>query len=174
MSQSLIKRQSLAVEVFDGEQEVCAALGVVEEKVSRVNQVDVPLNLIVVGQKRAVRMQRDVLHQHTLKLDRHQQLAYGLDLATGIGGVGGLCNRHAQALGLEAHLGNETRCTRDGLGDRAPKCLAITGQGVELFRHIPLGRHPVAQQGFKTRHDQLGQQQAKGGIRRRLAEIGAQ
>jgi hypothetical protein len=41
-------------------------------------------------------MQRVGLHQHTLKLYRLQQLASGLDLATGIGGVSRLGDRHAQ------------------------------------------------------------------------------
>jgi hypothetical protein len=43
-------------------------------------------------------MQRIGLHQHTLKFDGLQQLAQGLDLATGIGGVDGLgdCHRMRQ------------------------------------------------------------------------------
>jgi hypothetical protein len=32
---------------------------------------------------------------------------------------------------------------------------------VELFGHTRLGRHPVAEQGFKPGHVQLGQQQPK-------------
>jgi len=51
-------------------------------------------------------MQRVRLHQHTIVLDGHQQLTQGLDLATGIGGVCGLGDRHAQGLGVEAHPGN--------------------------------------------------------------------
>jgi|SanBayMetagenome_1026888.scaffolds.fasta_scaffold30204_2 hypothetical protein len=43
-------------------------------------------------------MQRVGLHQHTLKFDCLQQLAQGLDLTTGVGGVGRLGDRHAQSL----------------------------------------------------------------------------
>jgi len=119
-------------------------------------------------------MQRVGLHQHTLELDCLQQLARGLDLAIGVGGVGGLGNRHAQALGVEAHLSDECRGARVGLGDRTPQRLAITHQGARLLSHTRLGRHPVAQQGFKTGHVQLGQQQAERRVRWRLAEISAQ
>ena len=119
-------------------------------------------------------MQRVGLHQHPFKFNCLQQPAQGLDLATGIGGVGGLGNRHTQRLGIEAHLSDETRCAGVVLSDRAPQRLAVTHKGVELFIHTQLGRHPVAQQGFKTSHIQLGQQQPEGGIRGRLSEIGAQ
>ena len=51
-------------------------------------------------------MQRIRLHQHSLELHPIQQLAEGRDLTAGIGGVGGLGNRHAQAVGIQAHLGN--------------------------------------------------------------------
>ena len=51
-------------------------------------------------------MQRVGLHQHTLKFNSLQQKAQGLDFATGIGGVGGLGDCHAQRLGVEAHLGD--------------------------------------------------------------------
>ena len=88
-------------------------------------------------------MQRVGLHQHTLKFDCLQQLAQGLDLATGIGGVGGLGDCHAQALGVEAHLSDEFCCARVGLGDRAPQRLAVTHKGVELLGHSRLSRHPV-------------------------------
>ena len=40
-------------------------------------------------------------------------------LAAGIGGVGGLGDRHTQRLGVQAHLANETRCASCGLVDRA-------------------------------------------------------
>jgi hypothetical protein len=36
-----------------------------------------------------------------------------------------------------------------------------------------VSHHPVAQQGFKARHIQLGQQQTERGIRWRLPEISA-
>ena len=114
------------------------------------------------------------LNQHTLQFDGLQQLPQGLNLTTSVSGVGGLGNRHAQALGVEAHLSDETCCAGLVLGNGAPYCLAIADQGVELLGHTRLGRHPVTQQAFKARHIQLRQQQAKGGIRRRLAEIRSQ
>jgi len=43
-------------------------------------------------------MQRVGLHQRTLKFDCLQQLAQGLDLTTGVGGVGRLGDSHAQSL----------------------------------------------------------------------------
>jgi hypothetical protein len=55
-------------------------------------------------------VQRIGLHQHTLQFNCLQQQAQGLDLATGIGGVGGLGNRRAQRLGAETHLGDKPRC----------------------------------------------------------------
>lgn len=50
-------------------------------------------------------MQRVSLNEHSLELDGLKQLAQGLNLTTGIGGVCGLGNRHAQRLGVEAYLG---------------------------------------------------------------------
>jgi hypothetical protein len=41
-------------------------------------------------------VQRVGLDKHSLELDGLQKLAQGLDLTTGIGGVGGLGDRHAQ------------------------------------------------------------------------------
>jgi len=41
-------------------------------------------------------MQRVGLHQDPLELHRLQQLAQGLDFATGVGGIGGLGDRHAE------------------------------------------------------------------------------
>lgn len=95
-------------------------------------------------------MQRFGLHQNTLKFDCLQQLTLGLDLTTGIGAVGGRGNRHAQALGVEAHLGNETRCAGVVHGEGALKDFTIADQGLQLFCHTRLGRYPVAQQAFKT------------------------
>ncbi len=66
-------------------------------------------------------MQRVRLNQHTLELNRVKQLPQRLVFAAGIGGVGGLGNRDAYALGIEADLGNECRCARVGLSDGATK-----------------------------------------------------
>lgn len=76
-------------------------------------------------------MQRVRLHQHAFQRDGLQQLPQRLGFAAGISGVGGLCNRDAQALGIEADLGNECRCARVAFSDGAPQRLAVTDQGVE-------------------------------------------
>jgi len=55
-------------------------------------------------------MQRVRLHQQALKLDAIQELAQGLDLAAVVGGVGALGDRYAQAVGVQAHLGDKTSC----------------------------------------------------------------
>ena len=118
-------------------------------------------------------MQSVGLHQNSIEFHRLQQLAQGLDFATGVGGIGGLGDRHAQRLGIEAHLSDELRCAGVGFGDRAPQRLAVTDQRVQLG-NAGLGRHPVTQQALKASHVQLGQQQPERGIRGRLAEIGAE
>jgi hypothetical protein len=119
-------------------------------------------------------MQRVRLNQHALELNRVQQLPQRLGFAAGIGGVGGLGNREAQALGIEADLGNECRCARVGFSDGAPQRLAVTDQRLESLRHTRLSRHPLAKQGFKASHVALRKQQSEGGSRGFLAEIGAQ
>ena len=75
--------------------------------------------LLGVRGKRAVRVQRVGLNKHSLELDGLQQLAQSLNLTTGIAGVSRLGNRHAQRLGIEAHLSNETLCTGVVLSDGA-------------------------------------------------------
>lgn len=72
---------------------------------------------------------------------------------------------HTKALGAEAHLSDERRCARSVLSDGAPQRFAVTHQGVELLGHTRLGRHSVAQQGFKPGHVQLRQQQPEGRVR---------
>ena len=51
-------------------------------------------------------MQRVGLHEKALELDAIQELTQGCDFTTGIGGVGALGDRHAQAVGIQAHLGD--------------------------------------------------------------------
>jgi hypothetical protein len=119
-------------------------------------------------------MQRIRLHQYPIELNRLQQLAQSLNLASGIGGVGALGDRHTKGLGVEAQLGKESRCARSVFSDRARMHLAVTHQGVGLLGHTELRSHPVAREGFKAKHIQVSQQQPKRRIRRRLAEIGAQ
>jgi hypothetical protein len=119
-------------------------------------------------------MQRVRLHQQPLEIHAIQQLAQRRDLTAGIGGVGALGDGHTQAVGVEAHLGNETRCARSGFIDRAPQRLAVTDQGVDGFGLADLGAHPVLEQALKAFHIKLSQQQPEGGIRRRLGDMGAQ
>ena len=119
-------------------------------------------------------MQRVRLHQSAFQLDFLQQLPQCLGFAAGISRVGGLGNRDAQTLGVKADLGDEFRCARVGFSDGAPQRLAVTHQRLESFRYTRLSRHPLAQQGFKARQVQLGEQKAEGGIRGFLTEIGAQ
>ena len=76
ISRPVISRNPLARSVFVGNREVGSA-----------------------GQgrgKSAVGMQRVSIHQHPIEIDGFLQLAWGLDLATGIGGVGGFVDRYAQ------------------------------------------------------------------------------
>lgn len=49
-------------------------------------------------------MQRISLDQKTIELYAIGRLAQGRDLAASIGGVGALGDRHAQAVGIQAHL----------------------------------------------------------------------
>jgi len=119
-------------------------------------------------------MQRVRLHQQTVQFDAIQELPQGRDLAAAIGGVGALGDGHAQRVGVEAHLGNETRCAGGVFSDRAPQCLAVANQCVDRIRDAGLGRHPLLEQGLESLHIELSQQQAEGGIRRRLGDMGAE
>jgi hypothetical protein len=67
------------------------------------------------------------------QLERVQQLLQRLCSASVIGCIGGLSDRDAQALGIEADLGNEFCCARVGFSDGAPQRLAVTDQAVEAF-----------------------------------------
>ena len=51
-------------------------------------------------------MQGVRLHQHPIELNTIQQLAQGLDFPAGISGIGALGDGHAEAVGIEAHLGD--------------------------------------------------------------------
>jgi hypothetical protein len=113
-------------------------------------------------------MQRVRLNEHALQIERLQQVPQCLGFAAGISGVGGLGDRHAQALGVKADLSNECRCARIGFSDRAPQRHAVTHQRVEGISNASLSRHPLAQQGFKASHVQLVEQQSEGRIRRSL------
>ena len=107
-------------------------------------------------------MQRVGLHQQAIELDTIEELAQDRDLAAGIGGVGVLGNRNAQRVGVQAHLGDKTRCARGGLIDRTPQGLAVTHQGVDALGDARLGCHPLLQQVLKTLHIKLSQQQPEG------------
>ena len=119
-------------------------------------------------------MQRVSLHQQPTELHAIEQLPQSLDLAAAVGGVGALSDRDAEAVGIQAHLGDEARCASGVLGDRTPQGLAIADQGVDHFRHAWLRRDPLLQQGFKAFHIQLAQQPAEGRVRRRFGDVGAE
>ena len=119
-------------------------------------------------------MQRVRLHQQTVQFHAIQELTQGRDLASGVGGVGALGDGHAQSIGVETHLGNETRCAGGVFSDRAPQCLAVAHQCVDGLSHARLSRHPLLEQGLESLHVELSEQQAEGGIRRRLGDVGAE
>ena len=119
-------------------------------------------------------MQRVGLHQKTIQLDAIEELAQCRDLAAGIGGVGVLGYRHPKGVGVQAHLGDKTRCARGGFSDRTPQGLAVTHQGVDALGDARLGCHPLLQQGLKTLHIELSQQQPEGRVRWRLGDVGAE
>ena len=62
-------------------------------------------------------MQRVGLCQQAVEINAIQQLAQGRDLAAGVDGVDVLGNRYAKGVGVEAHLGEKTRCAGGGLVD---------------------------------------------------------
>ena len=94
--------------------------------------------------KRAICIQRVGLHQQAVELDAIQQLAQGRDLAAGIGGVGVLGNGYPKGVGVQAHLGDPTRCARSGLIDRTTQCLAVTHQGIDRLGDARLGATVMA------------------------------
>jgi len=119
-------------------------------------------------------MQRVGLYQQAVELDAIQQLAQGRDLASGIGGVGVLGNRNAQRVGVQAHLGDKTRCARSGLIDRTPQGLAVAHQGVDRLGDARLGCHPLLQQGIEAINIELREQQTEGRVRRRVGHMGTE
>ena len=102
-------------------------------------------------------MQRVRLHQHPVELNGLWPLPQGLCLDAGIGGIGGLGDRHNQRLGAQTYLGNEPR------GDR-----------VSLRAGTPQGLVAIEDQGLKGCHIQLSQQKQERRVRGRCAEIGAE
>ena len=119
-------------------------------------------------------MQRVGLHQQPTELHAIEQLPQSLDLTAAVGGVGALSDRDAEAVGIQAHLGDEARCAGGVLGDRTPQGLAIADQGFDHFGHAWLRRDPLLQQGFKAFHIQLAQQPAEGRVRRRFGDVSAE
>jgi len=107
-------------------------------------------------------MQRVRLHQQPTELDAIEQLAQSLDLAATVGGVGVLGDRHAEAVGIQAHLGNEPGGAGGVLSDLTPQRLAVTDQGIDDLRHARLRCDPLLQQGFEPFHIELAQQPAEG------------
>ena len=119
-------------------------------------------------------MQRVRLHQQTFQFDSFQELPQGSDLAAGVGGVGALGDGHAQRVGVETHLSNKTHCAGSVFSDRAPQRLTVAHQSVDRVCDTGLGRHPLLEQGLESLHIELSQQQAEGGVRRRLGDVGAE
>ncbi len=100
-------------------------------------------------------MQRVRLHEQALELDAIEKLAQGLDLAAAVGGVGALGDRHVQAVGIQAHLGDETRCAGGILSNRAPESFAIAHQSVDSLTITDLGVYPGLEQVLKAFHVEL-------------------
>ncbi len=119
-------------------------------------------------------MQRVRLHQQTFQFHAVQELPQSRDLAAGVGGVGALGDGHAQRVGVETHLSNKTHCAGSVFSDRASQCLAVAHQSVDRVCDTGLGRHPLLEQGLESLHVELSQQQAEGGIRRRLDNVSAE
>lgn len=105
-------------------------------------------------------MQGVGLHQQAVEINPIQQLAQGRDLASGIGGVGVLGNRYPKGVGVQAHLGDKTRCARSGLLDRTPQGLAIAHQGVDALGDARLSCHPLLQQSLEPVDIELSEEQA--------------
>lgn len=118
-------------------------------------------------------MQRIRLDQHAGQVHALQKFPQGSGFAAGIGGVGGLGDRHAKRLGVEAHLGDESGCTLGGFRNRSTQRLAVAHQSVEALRDTRLARHPALEERLKGVNIQLGEELPEGGIGRRLAEIRA-
>ena len=111
-------------------------------------------------------MQRIRLQQQATELNAIEQLAQSGDLAAAVGGVGVLSDRHAEAVGIQAHLGNEPGCAGGVLSDRTPQRLAIAHQGIDDLRHARLRCDPLLQKAFEAFHIELAQQPAEGRVRR--------
>lgn len=62
-------------------------------------------------------MKRVRLHQQSTEIHPIEELTQGLDLTAGIGGLGALGDRYAQAVEVETHLSDRTRCARGGFSD---------------------------------------------------------
>ena len=119
-------------------------------------------------------MQRVRLYEQAIELDEIQELAQSCNFTTGVGGIGALGDHHAQAVGVQAHLGDETRCTGGVLSNRAPESLTVTYQGVDCIADTRLNCHPLLQQSLEPIHIELRQQQPEGRVRGRLADVGAE
>ena len=97
-----------------------------------------------------------------------------MEMVAGIGGVGVLGDRHPKGVGVQAHLGDKTRCARSGLIDRTPQGLAACHQGVDALGDARLGWHPLQQQGIESIDIELRQEQPEGRVRRRVGDVGAE
>ena len=94
-------------------------------------------------------MQRILLNQHTLKVQRAQQLLEGR-LFVGFACIeGGLGDRHTKLPGVERHLSDKSGCAIGAieLHGRTPQGFAVADQLVKILVLISdLGQHPLPQQ----------------------------
>jgi len=119
-------------------------------------------------------MQRVGLHQQAIELDTIEELAQGRNLAAGIGGVGVSGDRYPKGVGVQAHLGDKTRCARSGLSDRTSQGFAVAHQGIDALGDARLGCHPLLQQGIEAIDIKLREELPEGRVRRRVGDVGAE
>jgi len=119
-------------------------------------------------------MQRVHLNKQPLQHHAIQQSAHSRDLTTAFGGVGFFGNGGAEAVGIQAYLGNEPLRSASAFIGRASPGLPIANQGLRPVSHTRLSCHPQLQQRLKLADIQLSQEQTICGIRWRLGAMGAQ
>lgn len=107
-------------------------------------------------------MQRVSRYQQALELDLIQELKRGCDFSAGIGSMSALVDRHAKAVGVEAHLWVETHCAGGVLRDRVPQSPAVTHQSVDSLTISDLGIHQGMEQAVKDFQVELSKEWPEG------------
>jgi len=102
-------------------------------------------------------MQRVHVNKQPLQHHAIQQSAHSRDLTTAFGGVGFFGNGGAEAVGIQAYLGNEPRRSASAFIGRASPGLPIANQGLRPVSHPRLSCHPQLQQRLKLADIQLSQ-----------------